>query len=162
MRTEVSVMIALAGTLLLTCFVTGSAQATSLPVLKSDANDVGIVTLVGRRGGSFGGGGRSLRGAGGRVNVGNVAGRRYYGGGVGRRVNVGNVGGRRYYGLVSAGVTPTKAITTIRIVVMATAGACPTLRPVTVVAVDGSITALKPPAAVTGGTATTCALADRL
>ena len=98
MRTEVSVMIALAGTLLLTCFVTGSAQATSLPVLKSDANDVGIVTLVGRRGGSFGGGGRSLRGAGGRVNVGNVAGRRYYGGGVGRRVNVGNVGGRRYYG----------------------------------------------------------------
>ena len=97
MRTEVSVMIALAGTLLLTCFITGSAQATSLPVLKSDANDVGIVTLVGRRGGSFSGGGRSLRGAGGRVNVGNVAGRRYYGVGVGRRVQVGDVG-RRYYG----------------------------------------------------------------
>ena len=40
--------------------------------------------------------------------------------------------------------------------------ACPTLRPVTVVVVDGSITALKPPAAVTGGTATTCALADSI
>jgi hypothetical protein len=89
-------MIALAGALLLTCFVTSSAQAASLPVLKSNANDDGIVTLVGRRGGGFSGG-RSFRGAGARVNVGNVGARRYVGGGVGRRVNVGNVN-RRYYG----------------------------------------------------------------
>ena len=93
MKIVASVMIALAVALLLTCFVTGSAQATPLPVLKSDASDGGIVTLVGRRGG----GGRSFRGAGGRVNVGNVGAKRYYGGGVGRRVNVGNVN-RRYYG----------------------------------------------------------------
>jgi hypothetical protein len=89
-------MIALAGALLLTCFVTGSAQATSLPVLKGNAGDGGIVTLVGRRGGGFSGGGRSFRGAGGRAKVGNVGARRYAGG-VNRRVNVGNVN-RRYYG----------------------------------------------------------------
>jgi hypothetical protein len=95
MRTVVSVTIALAGALLLTCLVTSSAQATSLPVLKSDASDSGIITLVGRRGGGFSGG-RSFRGGVGRVNVGNVGARRYVGG-VGRRVNVGNVN-RRYYG----------------------------------------------------------------
>ena len=98
MRILASITIALAGALLFTCFVTSSAQATSLPVLKSNANDGGVVTLVGRRGGGFSGG-RSFRGAG-RVNVGNVGARRYYGGGVGRRVNVGNVN-RRYY---SAGI----------------------------------------------------------
>ena len=97
MKTKLSVAAALGGTLLAICLVSGSAQATSLPVLKSNASDGGIVTLVGRRGGGFSGGGRSFRGAGGRVNVGNVGARRYYGGGVGRRVNVGNVN-RRYYG----------------------------------------------------------------
>jgi hypothetical protein len=96
MKTKLSVAAALGGTLLAICLVSGSAQATSLPVLKSNASDGGIVTLVGRRGGGFSGG-RSFRGAGGRVNVGNVGARRYYGGGVGKRVNVGNVN-RRYYG----------------------------------------------------------------
>ena len=47
MRTELTVATALAGTLLATCLISGSAQATSLPVLKSDAT--GIVTLVGKR-----------------------------------------------------------------------------------------------------------------
>ena len=83
MKTKLSVAAALGGTLLAICLVSGSAQATSLPVLKSNASDGGIVTLVGRRGGGFSGG-RSFRGAGGRVNVGNVN-RRYYGTGVNRR-----------------------------------------------------------------------------
>ena len=34
MRTKLSVAIALAGTLLATCLVSGSAKATSIPVLK--------------------------------------------------------------------------------------------------------------------------------
>ena len=50
MRIELSVAVAFAGTLLATCFVSGSAQATSVPVLKSDA---GMVTLVGRGGGAM-------------------------------------------------------------------------------------------------------------
>src|SRR5262245_57106851 len=57
-------------------------------------------------------------------------------------------------------VTPT-IITTIPIVVMATAvlaGACHTSPLVMLVAVAGFIAALYPPAAVTGGTATTRAL----
>ena len=43
MKTKLTVAVALGGTLLATCFVSGSAQATSVPVLKSDA---GMVTLV--------------------------------------------------------------------------------------------------------------------
>ena len=63
MRTKLTVATALAGTLLATCLVSGSAQATSLPVLKGDATP-GIVTLVGK-GGGHGGGGHSMRGGGG-------------------------------------------------------------------------------------------------
>jgi len=55
MKTKLTVAVALGGTLLATCFVSGSAQATSVPVLKSDA---GMVTLVGRGGGRGGGMGR--------------------------------------------------------------------------------------------------------
>ena len=54
MRTKLSMATALAGTLLATCLVSGSAQATPLPVLKGDATP-GIVTLVGRGGGGHGG-----------------------------------------------------------------------------------------------------------
>ena len=50
MSTKLTVVTALAGTLLATCLVSGSAQATSVPVLKGDATP-GIVTLVGRGGG---------------------------------------------------------------------------------------------------------------
>jgi hypothetical protein len=53
MRTKLSVAAALGGTLIATCLVSGSAQATSLSVLKGDATP-GIVTLVGKgRGGSM-------------------------------------------------------------------------------------------------------------
>jgi hypothetical protein len=50
MSTKLTVAAALAGTLLATCLVAGSAQATSVPVLKGDATP-GIVTLVGHGGG---------------------------------------------------------------------------------------------------------------
>ena len=83
MRTKLSVAIALAGTLLATCLVSGSAQATSVPVLKVEGSS-GIVTLVGR--GGRGGGGRHYGGGG-----------RHYGGGAVRR-NYGYRGGGRNYG----------------------------------------------------------------
>ena len=83
MRTKLSVAIALAGTLLATCLVSGSAKATSVPVLKVEGSS-GIVTLVGR--GGRGGGGRHYGGGG-----------RHYGGGGGRR-NYGYRGGGRNYG----------------------------------------------------------------
>ena len=73
MRTKLSVAIALAGTLLATCLVSGSAKATSVPVLKVEGSS-GIVTLVGRggRGGGrhYGGGGRHYGGGGGHRNYG--------------------------------------------------------------------------------------------
>ena len=78
MRTKLSVAIALAGTLLATCLVSGSAKATSVPVLKVEGSS-GIVTLVGR--GGRGGGGRHYGGGG-----------RHYGGGAVRR-NYGGGGG---------------------------------------------------------------------
>ena len=83
MRTKLSVAIALAGTLLATCLVSGSAKATSVPVLKVEGSS-GIVTLVGR--GGRGGGGRHYGGGG-----------RHYGGGAVRR-NYGYRGGGRNYG----------------------------------------------------------------
>ena len=59
MRTKLTVATALAGTVLAACLVSGSAQATSVPVLKGDATP-GIVTLVGR--GKSGGHGKGLSG----------------------------------------------------------------------------------------------------
>jgi hypothetical protein len=70
MKTKFLVAAALAGPLLATCLVSGPAQATPLPILKSDPS-LDIVTLVGKRGGGGamrggGGGGRSaMRGGGG-------------------------------------------------------------------------------------------------
>ena len=60
MRTKLTVVTALAGTLLATCLVSESAKAMSVPVLRGGATP-GIVTLVGRGGG---------RGGVGRVGVG--------------------------------------------------------------------------------------------
>jgi hypothetical protein len=77
MKTKLTVVTALAGALLATCLVSESAQATSLPVLKSDATP-GIVTLVGH-GGDGGGGGHYAYGGGGRHYGG--GGGKYYGGG---------------------------------------------------------------------------------
>ena len=56
MRTKLTVATALAGTLLATCLISGSAQATSLPVLKGDATPGNARwTLVGKGGGHGGG-----------------------------------------------------------------------------------------------------------
>ena len=57
MRTKLTVVTALAGTLLATCLVSESAKAMSVPVLRGGATP-GIVTLVGRGGGRVGVGGR--------------------------------------------------------------------------------------------------------
>ena len=54
MKTKLSVAAAIAGTLLATCVVSGPAQATSVPVLKSEPT-ADIVTLVGKKGGGGGG-----------------------------------------------------------------------------------------------------------
>ena len=70
MRTKLTVVTALAGSLLATCLVSESAKAMSVPVLRGAATP-GIVTLVGRGGG---------RGGVGRVGV-----------GVGRAVSVSGV-----------------------------------------------------------------------
>jgi len=112
MMTRLTVATALAGTLLSTCLVSGSAQATSVPVLKGDATP-GIVTLVGRGGGGggggHGGGGGGGHGGGGHAHDGGGGGgghayrggggggKRYYGGGGGKRY-YGGGGGKRYYG----------------------------------------------------------------
>ena len=60
---RLSVATAPAGTLIATCFVSGSAQATSMPVLKSDSPH-GLLTLVGRGGHGHGGGGHGHGGGG--------------------------------------------------------------------------------------------------
>lgn len=98
MKTKLTVATALAGTLLATCLVSGSAQATSVPVLKSDANP-GIVTLVGKKGGGGGGHARGGGGGGGKHARGGGGGRHYGGGGGGKRyAHGGGGGGKRYYG----------------------------------------------------------------
>jgi hypothetical protein len=56
MRTKLTVAAAAVAALLATSLVSGSAQATSLPVLKSNANQNDL-TLVGKGGGRGGGGG---------------------------------------------------------------------------------------------------------
>ena len=61
MRTKLTVVTALAGSLLATCLVSESAKAMSVPVLRGGATP-GIVTLVGR-GGGRGGVGRHYGGA---------------------------------------------------------------------------------------------------
>ena len=53
MRTKLTVVTALAGSLLATCLVSESAKAMSVPVLRGGATP-GIVTLVGRGGGRGG------------------------------------------------------------------------------------------------------------
>jgi hypothetical protein len=108
MRTRLTVATAVAGTLLATCLVSGSAQATSVPVLKGDATP-GIVTLVGRGGGGGGkharggGGGRSHanRGGGGRSHAnrgGGGGGGKHARGGGGGRSHANRGGGKRHYG----------------------------------------------------------------
>ena len=103
MKTKLTVGAALAGTLLTTCLclVTSSAQAASVPVLKSDAAP-GIVTLVGKKGGGGGklsrgggGGGKFSRSGGGRHAYGGGGGKKHYGGG-GDRKHYAYKGGKRY------------------------------------------------------------------
>ena len=87
MKTKLTLATALAGTLLATCLVSGSAQATSLPVLKGDATP-GTVTLVGKGGRGGGGGGGGAMGGGG-------SGGKYYGKGGGKNYG-GGKGGKQY------------------------------------------------------------------
>jgi hypothetical protein len=104
MMTRLTVATALAGTLLATCLVSGSAQATPVPVLKGDATP-GIVTLVGRGGGGGkghaggggrgGGGGKGHAGGGGR---GGGGGKGHAGGGGRGKGHYGGGGGKRHYG----------------------------------------------------------------
>jgi hypothetical protein len=103
MKTKLTVGAALAGTLLATCLVTSSAQAASVPVLKSDATP-GIVTLVGKKGGGGGklsrgggGGGKFSRSGGGRHAYGGGGGKKHYGGGGGKK-HYGGGGGKKHYG----------------------------------------------------------------
>jgi hypothetical protein len=107
MMTRLTVATALAGTLLATCLVSGSAHATSVPVLKGDATP-DIVTLVGRGGrgggghagggGRGGGGGKGHVGGGGRGGGGKGhAGRGGRGGG-GHAYRGGRGGGKGHYG----------------------------------------------------------------
>jgi hypothetical protein len=94
MKTNLTVATTFAGALLATCLLSGSAQATSVPVLKSDATH-GMVTLIGKGRGGGGGGGHGLsRGGGGGGGLSR-------GGGGGRGLNRGGGGG--HYALRSGG-----------------------------------------------------------
>ena len=139
MRTKLTMATALAGTLLATCLVSGSAQATSLPVLKGDATP-GIVTLVGRGGGHGGG----QRGA-----VATVAGITVAGITVASITVAGITMAAALASITVAGITmaaavasitPTKAVT-IAAAIMA-GMACHTALTATVAAADGSIATL--------------------
>jgi hypothetical protein len=93
MRTKLAVATALAGTLLATCLVSGSAQATSVPVLKSDAS---MVTLV-RKGGGGGHGGFKGHGGGFKGgHIGRGGGGRHYAYRGGGRHYAYRGGGRHY------------------------------------------------------------------
>ena len=86
MMVRLSVATALAGTLIATCFVSGSAQATSMPVLKGDATP-DIVTLVKHGGGGHHGGGHHGGGH-----------HAHHGGGHGHYDRHGHYGHYRHYG----------------------------------------------------------------
>jgi hypothetical protein len=96
MSTNLTVASALAGTLLATCLVSWSAQATSLPVLKGDAT--GIVTLVGKGGGGHGGGNGGHGGGNGgkHYSGGGNGGKHYSGGGDGGTHYAYKGGGKNY------------------------------------------------------------------
>jgi hypothetical protein len=91
MKTKLTVATAIVGSMLVTCLISGSAQATSVPVLKSDATPR-IVTLVGHGGGHGGG-----QGGGGGKHYGGGGGKHYaYKGDHHKRY--GYYGGHRRYG----------------------------------------------------------------
>jgi hypothetical protein len=98
MRTKLTVAAAAVAALLATSLAAGSAQATSLPVLKSDANGQSDVTLVGRgRGGGGGGGGGGGHG-----------GRGGFKGGGGKAYSFKGGGGRSYAYRGGGGSNPWK------------------------------------------------------
>ena len=138
MRTKLTMATALAGTLLATCLVSGSAQATSLPVLKGDATP-GIVTLVGRGGGHGGGhrGGGTVAG----ITVAGITVASITVAGITTAAALASitVAGITMAAAV-ASITPTKAVT-IAAAIMA-GMACHTALTATVAAADGSIATL--------------------
>ena len=139
MRTKLTMATALTGTLLATCLVSASAQATSLPVLKGDAT-LGIVTLVGR-GGGHGGGGHHGGGHHGGGHGGTVAAAVITVAGITMAVAAAviTVAGITM-AVAVASITPTKAVT-IATAIMA-GMACHTALTATVAAADGSIAML--------------------
>jgi hypothetical protein len=93
MRTTLCIAAAVTGSMLLTGLVSGSAQATPTPVLKSNAD---LVTLVARKGGGGGGGMKGMsRGGGGMKGLSRG------GGGGSHALRSG--GGNRNYALRSGG-----------------------------------------------------------
>jgi hypothetical protein len=101
MKTKLLVAAAFAGGMLATFLAPGSAQATSVPVLKSDAN-AGIVTLVGKKGGGGGGHARGGGGGGKHARGGGGGGGKHArggggGGGGGGKRHSGGDGGKRHY-----------------------------------------------------------------
>jgi hypothetical protein len=93
MRTTLCIAAAVAGSMLLTGLVSGSAQATPAPVLKSNAD---LVTLVARKGGGGGGGMKGMSRGGG----GGMKGLSRGGGGSGK---LSRSGGNRSYAYRSGG-----------------------------------------------------------
>jgi hypothetical protein len=93
MRTNLCIATAIAGSLLLTGLVSGTAQAAPTPVLKSNAD---LVTLVARKGGGSGGGMKGMSRSGG----GGMKGLSRSGGGAGK---LSRSGGNRSYALRSGG-----------------------------------------------------------
>ena len=110
MRTTLTVAAAAVAALFATSLVVASAQATPLPVLKSDISQ-SDVTLVGRGGGRGGGGGGGGRGGFSRGGGGGGGHALRGGGGGGRYAYRGGGGGgrMRIAAAVAAGPTPTKA-----------------------------------------------------
>src|SRR4029450_6942299 len=93
MRMKLCIATAIAGSLLLTGLVSGTAQAAPTPVLKSNAD---LVTLVARKGG---GGGGAMKGMS-RSGGGGMKGLSRSGGGAGK---LSRSGGNRSYALRSGG-----------------------------------------------------------
>ena len=93
MRTKLCIATAIAGSMLLTGLVSGTAQAAPTPVLKSNTD---LVTLVARKGGGGGGGMKGMSRSGG----GGMKGLSRSGGGAGK---LSRSGGNRSYAYRSGG-----------------------------------------------------------
>jgi hypothetical protein len=160
---------ALAGTLIATCLVSGSAEAASVPVLKGygDPGDSGILTLVGRKGGGGGMKGFSRGGGGmkGFSRAAVAAGKPMAAGVAASATMVAAVAASATTVAGTAGTTLTKMANTTTMTgafavsaVLAGMVRHSLLTAIMVAAVDGYTAMLSPLAIPTGGTGTTSAL----